>query len=47
MNEADQTYSLISRTNTDNDAVFVILFLTAKSYHFHNEKLPLHLTFTG
>ena len=26
------------------DVVFVIQFLTSKSFHFHKEKLPLHMT---
>ena len=42
INEADQTYSLISRINSDN---FVIQFLTANNFHFRNEKLPLHMIF--
>ena len=41
--EADQTYFLISRTNSRFDAVFIIEFLTAKSFHFRDQKLPLHM----
>ena len=45
INEADQTYFLISRTNTDNLMWFFdIQFLTAKCFHLHNEKIPLHIT---
>ena len=46
INEADQTYSLTSRTNSDNLMPFLVIqFLTAKSFHFCNEKLPLHMIF--
>ena len=42
IDEADQTLSLISETNTD---YLIDQFLIAKSFHFHNEKTPLHMTF--
>ena len=42
INEADKTYFLISRTNTDNLMWFLLFSIfTAKSFHFHNEKIPL------
>ena len=46
INEADQTYFLISRTNTDNLMWFLLFsFFTAKSFHLHNEKISLHVIF--
>ena len=44
IDEEDQTYLIISRTDTDNLISFFIQFLTTKSFHFHNERIPLHMT---
>ena len=45
INEADQTYSLISRSYSDNFMRYSLFFLTVKSFHFRNERLPLHMIF--
>ena len=47
INEADQTYSRISRTNSDNLMRFSLFsFLEQRAFIFVlNEKLPLHMIF--
>ena len=46
INEADQTYSLISRTNSDNLMQFSLFsFLQQRAFIFILKKLPLHITF--
>ena len=46
INEADQTYSLISRTNSDNLMRFSLFsFLQQRAFIFITKKLPLHMIF--
>ena len=46
INEADQTYFLTSRTNTDSLMGFLLFrFLQLRAFIFLMKKIPLHMTF--